>query len=234
MRPPEKRFYIDFQLYRIAHKINESFIVTSVLPSKFLARSGKLKEYATMGTEKTIQRDLGYLEKMITRFSKNNSTGKCYIVPEGFHPSYYYWHVLGVNRPWLLLSMQRMKQAGLEAKWNDWSTWAARMHHKLYLGGDRSTTESEYINGSQLFCIFLLLIYLEVLGLLVLFFECLSIYNLSFLKFKESLNFILEQLRSKMAQIQYVLLCIIYINCYKFWANLQIFVYKLTFFRGKH
>ncbi len=176
---PHKRFYIDFQLYGVANKINNSFLLISGRQSLFLARSGKLESYALITSEKLIERDKGNTEKTIREHSVSNITAKCNIVPEGFHQKSYHWVVSGVNLPWLILSMERIKQAGLNNKWEDWSVLANKLYHKTLLGTKDSALESDNINSTHLVGIFLLGIFANVFGVIVLFCEYISIYDLS-------------------------------------------------------
>lgn len=175
--PPEERYFVDFHLYDIAHKINESFKGTLLPPMEFLANNGELENYAIIASETSIQQDKGYLEKVITKTKK---TSKCHSVPEGFHPRSYYWIISTVNRPYLILSIQIIKQAGLDLKWDAWALWASQLFHKISQGATSGPPKPDAISVSQFSEILLLGALLQGFALLILVCEWLSEHNLYF------------------------------------------------------
>lgn len=128
---PRSLFEWDFREYGILDRLESSFHSTFVDPIVlYMLGMISMENHALLS-----QTGRHAKQMMETGFNGYGFGGKpgitnCFIVPKGIQAVSLYWLIETVNRPWLMLSMQQLKEAGLPGKWDEW-----RLVHTEYEGG---------------------------------------------------------------------------------------------------
>ncbi len=99
----------------------------------------------------------------------------CHAVPDiiASLPFFEDFHV--VNRDWMLETLERIRESGLDNKWDSWSNWAYKFHMKYdmeNIGSYRKT--SSYIDMDNLYAVFLCWTGLSAIAGFVCLLECAS------------------------------------------------------------
>lgn len=76
--------------------------------------------------------------------------------------------------------MQRIKEAGLIEKWDNWSLYASKVYYNISANVARGHSQPDNINMDQLRVVLILGILLQAFGICILFCEWISTYDCKF------------------------------------------------------
>jgi len=125
----------DFKRFNVSDKLNSSFhhvprIQILTIATDFLANT-KIK-YATIVDEAF---EVGYLPEFSKLVNEKDETRKCQSVFAGVSPASNYRVFYTVNRYWLFKTLQRIKDAGLDAKLKEVLDWTCILEEKVRTRG---------------------------------------------------------------------------------------------------
>lgn len=133
---PEEAFASDFRQNGVGSAINKSFVKLRKYPghevfvNKYL-RQQRGTRYASL-MEGNSAAPNAYLYTMIMMQEAGNTDISCHLLKQRLNPRFKYFVFNIMNRKWLMITLQRMRESGLTQQWDKWAEQLKFLGVKIY------------------------------------------------------------------------------------------------------
>lgn len=168
---PLEQYKQEFKKFGILKELQTAFYLTNLSSGGYMdICSVELSKGNSVARLKRSEEVFKRSEKESElKFNAGRATAEinCNIVPAGMKPTLLLWHMFTANRPWLITSIQRLIDAGLSIKWNNWSEYLSELLWQKRYGRNNSERSPDTINFPKFMCLLLALMVVETLSLAI-------------------------------------------------------------------
>lgn len=170
---PNILFHLAFQKHKILDRLDFAFHRIKIDPANFLLQErNRLRKYSIIIED--AKRVCQLLEASFSLRNMSVDQLNCFVVPEKMLVKFLFWHIESLNRPWLMSTLQKLKESGLVEKWSIWSNFMTDLKATKVRVNSNIRLPPDVITISKVYPIVLLALLVNGAGLLVFTWEHVS------------------------------------------------------------
>ncbi|CAL8121200.1 unnamed protein product [Orchesella dallaii] len=172
-KSPDEMLQFDFEVLGLSNKINTTFHIMEnatkfvEIVAEMVRKGNKLAMWELSSTSERKLKELRH------EFGLRKISSYCFIVKQTLNIRLYFWKINTENRYWIIRTLERLVESGINSQWNKWSDWGSLVKLKLLndtdIGGHSSDTSNPtYISLNELLIVFIMWVVLSVVSFFVL------------------------------------------------------------------